>query len=135
MTLRIGSQKILLSAMLAMVLVFVAACSGAKRDHVAMLGADAGLACSAIPEKDVASARVALTCAQAVLTSTAIDIPAIGACADKAGVPVKYKRIVAAAISRVRAHLGSETGPLVPLDSDAGRALLDFFEVCGAVLA
>lgn len=113
----------------------VAACSGAKRDHVAMLGADAGLACAAVPEKDVATARTALACAQGVLTATQIDMQQLTACADKAGVPAKYQRIVGAAIHRVRAHLGSETGPLVPLDSDAGRALNDFFETCAAVLA
>lgn len=128
-------NPMVLLACTAVLALTLSACSGAKRDHVAMLGADAGLACAAIPEKDVPNARLALTCAQAVLTSTTIEIAALTACAEKAGVPVKYQRIAGAAISRVRAHLGSETGPLVPLDSDAGRALNDFFSVCQAMLA
>lgn len=113
----------------------LSACGLFKGDQAKYLAGDAGLACSIIPlqiPEKVPVALDALQCAKSVLVQVDIDTAAIARCSDRAGVPKKYSILVAAALQRVKAHAGS--GPIVKQDSDAGRALSDFFLTCEAAL-
>lgn len=108
----------------------------APQDQITLIGGDLGTACIMIPlqaPEQIPTARLALACAKNLLTEPQIDTNAVAACAEKAGVAPKYRALVALALQRVRAHTGA--GPIVPQDSDAGRALTDFFETCSIALA
>lgn len=114
--------------------VFIASagCGNVKaKDQELLLAGDAGVACMMIPLKapeQVPAALDALQCAKTLLTGAQIDLDAVARCTDRAGVKAKYARLVSAALVRVKVHTGA--GPVVPQDSDAARALNDFFSTC-----
>lgn len=103
-------------------------------DPLVLFAGDAGVACTSIsiqaPEQ-VDKARLAVSCATALLATDSVDVKDVEACAVAAGVPMKYRALVSIVAKRIVTRTG---GTVIPKDSVASEAFKAFLDTCSVAL-